>query len=197
MEKIKVNSRKTGKQKLATIIVVLIVIIMILGLMIIYLSPESSERRYDYEVLGVHKPENYVEPEEVTKSLKFENIEVFQSFSGTMPVSTGRQIIKDMLILQIPRYLDLTKDFTDEQISNFFEQNSVQIRGALHVNTEKEFRNMLDKFRSLKSEINEYTIEKCELSQDASIKLKIVFTNKETVECKMLGGNIHTFYLEF
>lgn len=197
MGKIKTNSNKNGKQKLAIAIVVLIVIIMILGLMIIYLSPDSSERRYDYEVLGVHKPENYVEPEEVTKVLKFENVEVFQTFGGTMPISTGRQKIKDMLIVQIPRYLELTKDFTDEQISNYFEQNSVLIMGALHVNTEKQFRNLLDKFRSLKTEINEYTIEKCELSQDASVILKIVFTNNEVVECKMLGNNIHTFYLEF
>ena len=56
---------------------------------------------------------------------------------------------------------------------------------------------MIEKFRNLDLEINLNTIDRCELSKEIAIKLKIVFNNESSIEVDMLGNNIETFYLEY
>ena len=73
MKKIRVKKERNFKNTIPVVVITLVMILMIFGVLALYLSPESSKNRYKYEVMGVYKPENYVEPETVTKSIKFVN----------------------------------------------------------------------------------------------------------------------------
>ena len=117
MRKIEVKVEKTTKQKIATAIVILIVVLMIIGLFIIYLSPESTRNRYKYEVMSVYKPENYVEPEQ-TNVFKVTNMELLNNFKGNLPVSTGVAELRELYTEIVPHYLKQIEGMDQNSIKN-------------------------------------------------------------------------------
>ena len=128
---------------------------------------------------------------------KQEIVEVLNNFKGNLPVSTGMKEIKILLTDTIPVYLNKTKDLSRDDLKKYYQSNSKLILNELHISSEDSFVNMIEKFRNLDLEINLNTIDRCELSKEIAIKLKIVFNNESSIEVDMLGNNIETFYLEY
>ena len=197
MKKLRVKKERNFKNTIPVVVITLVIILMIFGVLALYLSPESSKNRYKYEVMGVYKPENYVEPETVTKSIKFVNAEELNNFRGNLPVSTGMKTIKLLLTDIIPVYLEKTKDLSKDELKIYYANNANVILNELHISSESSFVNMIEKFRNIDLELNVENIDRCELSYDMSVKLLIVFKNNHSIEVDMLGKTIETFYLEY
>lgn len=195
MRKIEVKVEKTTKQKIATAIVILIVVLMIIGLFIIYLSPESTRNRYKYEVMSVYKPENYVEPEQ-TNVFKVTNMELLNNFKGNLPVSTGVAELRELYTEIVPHYLKQVEGMDRNSIKNYYNENYEVIEDDLHIDNVDSFLKMIEKFNDVKCDIAS-NIKQCNLVDNGKIEIIILFNNDQTVTCKMSGNYITTFKLEY
>jgi flagellar basal body-associated protein FliL len=194
MKKNGIKIEKTLKQRIAISIVVLVVVLMIVGLFIIYLSPESTRNRYQYEVMSVYRPEDYVEPE--NNEIKFTNIELLGEFKGNLPVSSGITELREVFTERVPYYLNLTKDMNQDALIKYYNDNVEKISNDLHVETSDSFLNMIKEFKEIDCDIAT-NIKQCNLSDSDKIDITIEFNNDKKVTCKMTGNYISTFKLEY
>ena len=195
MRKIEVKVEKTTKQKIATAIVILIVILMIIGLFIIYLSPEATRNRYQYEVMSVYKPENYVEPEQ-TNAFKVTNMELLSGFKGNLPVSTGVARLRELFTEIVPHYLKQTENMDQDSLKTYYNENYEVIEADLHIKDADSFLKMIEKFNDITCDIAT-SINQCNLVDNGKIEITLLFNNDQTITCKMSGNYISTFKLEY
>lgn len=179
------------KRKIVTVIIVLIIILMIFGLVVLYMNPKKE---HEYEILGVYKPENYVEEE--SDNINFTNMELLSEFNGKLPVSTGIKSLNEIFINQIPKYIENTKDYNDGELKKYYNDNKDEITKNLRIDSEESFINMNTKYKTLQVE-NYAKIEECEILKGDNINLIIKYSNGETITCDMLGKEIYSFRLIF
>ena len=182
------------KQKIIKSIIVISIVLIIL--LIILNNAEFLEKilnKHEYENIP---PSDYQQFMESTKNLKFKNISVLQNLQGELPVSSVTTKLKDVFCEKIPKIIEDTKSLSEIEIDNYYKENEISIRVNLRIDNIESFRNMLEKFNKISSDLNE-DYDYIEFSKDGSIFAKIVYINEDKIEFELKGKNANNISLEF
>lgn len=192
--------KDTKRIKILIILVILLVIISIMKFIIQkYNSTDTLINKDGYANWGISEDSQEapsIENIEENKKIKFENTTILKELKGQLQITTVTEKVEKAFLEYIPKMLDKTEDMSDDKLSKYYNDNSLEIRYNLYIDNEKSFLNMIEKFENVTSNLTK-DYKCCEFSDDDELKLVFSYENGETVECKITGENANTIIFEF
>ena len=189
--------RKNIKSKLLIVLFILLAILLILIAIVKYFDPDKKViRDYGYETMSVYRDPEIQKELDKEKTIRYENISVLQNLIGETPVSTTTKRVKEVFLNNIPNVIKETNDMSDEELTNYFNDNKTEISKKLSVDNETSFLNMISKFRELKSDLFE-DCTACKFIDDNGLGVVVYYANEEIIECNIIGNNAECILFEF
>lgn len=192
--------KDTKRIKILIALVILLVIISIMQFIIQkYNSRDRLMHKDGYANWGISEDSQEapsIEDIEANKKIEFENTTILKDLKGALQITTVTEKVEKAFLESIPKVLEETEDMSDDKLSKYYNDNSLEIRYNLYIDNEKSFLNMIEKFENVTSNLTK-DYKSCKFSDEDELKLVFSYENGETVECKITGENANLVMFEF
>ena len=189
--------RKKKNNKRIKLIIVLVIILAIILLLKYCVENRVFDRRHsEFEIFNSYQGNpNKIELREELK-IDYKNIDVLSGLNGELPVSTVTKKINEIFLINIPKYMEETKDMNDEQLSNYFNNNKNQILKELRIDNEKSFINMINVFTDIDMDKSNDDLT-CRFLKGSYIRVEFTYGIDKIIEFKLKGNNAEEIIFEF
>lgn len=183
-------------KKRKIILLIVIIAFLILGTILIISAVRIQQMKISQgQVIGP------ADNEEISKrqhSMNYKNIEILNELTGTMPVSTTTQKVESCIYINLPYIFEEVKNYSEEELSDYYNKNKAMIREGLNISTETNFINLIRRARALNCDlIDDY--ESCAFGNVPGEGLTFIvkYKNGNALIGKIVGLNAVTILFEF
>ena len=130
-------------------------------------------------------------------TMNYKNIDILKSLNGNMQVSTTCKKVEACIYTNLPTIYENVKSYNESQLSDYYKNNTPNIKSQLHIISEKSFINLINKAKEANCDLtNDY--KSCEfMFIDNKINFKVNYNNGKTIEAQLVGDNSASIAFDF
>ena len=130
-------------------------------------------------------------------TMNYKNIDILKSLNGNMQVSTTCKKVEACIYTNLPTIYENVKSYNESQLSDYYKNNTSNIKSQLHIISEKSFINLINKAKEANCDLtNDY--KSCEfMFIDNKINFKVNYNNGKTIEAQLVGDNSASIAFDF
>lgn len=148
------------KKKLILVLLILLLILILLIGIVMNLSKKTEEM--NTPAMSAEKLDQFFKENKILTYKNLTKISFIEGLTSTEVIAR----IEEIVTKYIPELYNITEDFKEDELRNYYKKNEKTINKKLSISSEDEFLELINDLKSLQTEIDSY--DYCEYLEDES-----------------------------